>query len=683
MRDYIFILLLLAIAGNINAQWAQMNGPVSGSFNNIQVSGTNIWLSGQAGGIFFSSNQGNTWIGKGFSMRRVNFVFLNGNSIFAATDIGVYKSTNNGNNWNATTLTSQNILPFIVSAGIIFAGDAAGKGIFRSSNDGLSWDTVNNGLGNKYVYSMISNNNNIYAGTVGGVYVSSNSGLNWVNMNNTRRIDAMTIKDSIIFAGGLGTGFGIWKTTNNGLNWNRTDNGISQPNIYTLYTNGNYILAGTATQSLFKSTDNGLNWFPISVGIKSNQIISVTAVDSNIYTSAGGSTGLFISTNNGNSFQGSNTYGAIVMFFGIRNDKIFSMCQQSGIYMSSNNGLDWAFRSLKDSIVSAFITFNSEIYVGIGTYGCFKSVNDCQSWTQTGLMNKGIYSLNSVQSKLFAGVTNEGLYVTSNGGTNWTKMQNEISSYSVAELCEIGSELFSGTKSNGLFKSTNNGLNWIAINNGLPSPNKYTFRLFALDTILIAQMADVLENSRIYKSTDKGNNWIEINPAFWGWFRKMEYDNNNFYMPTYEGIFVSTNKGISWTPKNEGLYNLYLNSVISVNNYLLAGTGGNSVWRRPIQELIGITNISTEVPSGFVLEQNYPNPFNPVTNIKFQVASSKFIKLVVYDLLGREVRTLVNEALQAGTYQVRFDAGDLPGGIYFYQLRTDNFSETKKLIILK
>jgi hypothetical protein len=89
------------------------------------------------------------------------------------------------------------------------------------------------------------------------------------------------------------------------------------------------------------------------------------------------------------------------------------------------------------------------------------------------------------------------------------------------------------------------------------------------------------------------------------------------------------------------------------------------------------------VPEGYGLEQNYPNPFNQSSNIKFKVASSKFIKLVVYDLLGREIKTLVNEALQAGLYSVRFDAGDLPSGIYFYRLTAGDFSETKKLILLK
>ncbi len=102
-----------------------------------------------------------------------------------------------------------------------------------------------------------------------------------------------------------------------------------------------------------------------------------------------------------------------------------------------------------------------------------------------------------------------------------------------------------------------------------------------------------------------------------------------------------------------------------------------------VSPVTGITGIGNEIPSAFSLEQNYPNPFNSSSNMKFKVASSKFVKLVVFDLLGREVRTLVNEALQAGTYQVRFDAGDLPSGVYFYRLTAGDFSETKKLILMK
>ena len=96
-----------------------------------------------------------------------------------------------------------------------------------------------------------------------------------------------------------------------------------------------------------------------------------------------------------------------------------------------------------------------------------------------------------------------------------------------------------------------------------------------------------------------------------------------------------------------------------------------------------IKPISSEIPQNFLLEQNYPNPFNPVTNIKFQVQSSKFVKLVVFDLLGKEVKTLVNEYKQAGTYQVSFNAEGLSSGIYFYRMSVGDFVDTKNMVLVR
>ena len=93
--------------------------------------------------------------------------------------------------------------------------------------------------------------------------------------------------------------------------------------------------------------------------------------------------------------------------------------------------------------------------------------------------------------------------------------------------------------------------------------------------------------------------------------------------------------------------------------------------------------INKPIVNEYSLMQNYPNPFNSITKIQLQVASYKFVKLVVYDLLGKEVATLVNEELKAGVYEVRFNAGDLPSGVYFYKLETGNIKETKKMLIQK
>jgi len=108
-------------------------------------------------------------------------------------------------------------------------------------------------------------------------------------------------------------------------------------------------------------------------------------------------------------------------------------------------------------------------------------------------------------------------------------------------------------------------------------------------------------------------------------------------------------------------------------------TGG--IYTNPA--VIGIENISTNVPSGFSLSQNYPNPFNPSTKFKFQIAKLTNAKVSVSDILGREVEVLVDKQLQPGTYEVDWNASAFPSGVYFYRLATNNYSETKKMVLIK
>ena len=98
---------------------------------------------------------------------------------------------------------------------------------------------------------------------------------------------------------------------------------------------------------------------------------------------------------------------------------------------------------------------------------------------------------------------------------------------------------------------------------------------------------------------------------------------------------------------------------------------------------IGINLITNIIPSKFQLNQNYPNPFNPVTNIKFDIPKSSATKLIVYDALGREVATLVNEKLRAGSFQVDWDGSSYTSGVYIYRLEADEFVEVKKMVMVK
>ena len=99
---------------------------------------------------------------------------------------------------------------------------------------------------------------------------------------------------------------------------------------------------------------------------------------------------------------------------------------------------------------------------------------------------------------------------------------------------------------------------------------------------------------------------------------------------------------------------------------------------------IGITQLSNEIPTEFVLYQNYPNPFNPSSTIKYQVAHTGLIKLTVYDVVGREVSKLVNEFQNSGTYSIDFEGDDLTSGIYFYTLEADGMRiDSKKMVLVK
>ena len=161
----------------------------------------------------------------------------------------------------------------------------------------------------------------------------------------------------------------------------------------------------------------------------------------------------------------------------------------------------------------------------------------------------------------------------------------------------------------------------------------------------------------------------------------------------------SSNGGIGWGTDtrltNDAGTSLY--PFIAVSNSILHviwtdNRDGNPeiYYKRNPTGNVGIRNISSEMPDKYELFQNYPNPFNSMTNVKWQMLNAGNAKIIVFDILGKEVATLVNEELNPGIYEVRFDATDLPGGIYFYRLkienpqgRTENFIDTKKLILLK
>ncbi len=126
-------------------------------------------------------------------------------------------------------------------------------------------------------------------------------------------------------------------------------------------------------------------------------------------------------------------------------------------------------------------------------------------------------------------------------------------------------------------------------------------------------------------------------------------------------------------------------SVYSANNGDVYVAGSSAIDYAVVKYAPGMTGIQNqnEIPNGFSLEQNYPNPFNPSTKISFKIADIGNVSLKVYDISGREVAELVNKNMQAGSYEITFDAGKLSSGVYFYKLVTNEFSDTKKMMLVK
>jgi hypothetical protein len=99
--------------------------------------------------------------------------------------------------------------------------------------------------------------------------------------------------------------------------------------------------------------------------------------------------------------------------------------------------------------------------------------------------------------------------------------------------------------------------------------------------------------------------------------------------------------------------------------------------------ITGVTPITLEIPAVYSLSQNYPNPFNPVTKINFALPKQGFVTLKIFDVLGREVKTLVNEVKTAGKFSVDFNASEFASGVYFYRMESNGFSDIKRMMLIK
>jgi hypothetical protein len=293
-----------------------------------------------------------------------------------------------------------------------------------------------------------------------------------------------------------------------------------------------------------------------------------------------------------------------------------------------------------------------------GRWSLWKTTNAGNTWDSSGLyipeIDPTVWSFENsicyINNRIWFGGRNKGLYSSSDNGTSWSLQELGWTGYAYpsAVWFENSTHGFSSADRN-IIKTETGGLNWTIM------PN--------------TSGAEIIKGI-----TGAGNNW---------WY--VRFLSNK--------IFCTTNDGDTWYPQYTAPSNSGYNHITRGRNgsgrmWAARIDGGISVYNGPS----GITNISSEIPDKFILHQNYPNPFNPITKILFVIPAKAgihddLVRLTVYNTLGQEVKTLVNESagsgLSPGTYEVSFDGSNLSSGIYYYTLKFNENVYTKKMVLLK
>ena len=274
---------------------------------------------------------------------------------------------------------------------------------------------------------------------------------------------------------------------------------------------------------------------------------------------------------------------------------------------------------------------------------------------------------------------------STNGGVNWTALDTALTHINVLHFFDANTGIM-GDASSGIYRTTNGGLNWAYTSQTDSVGQRYAFySLSSADANTVYIIGTTYYNGFLIKTTNKGLSWNVV--------RKFNNEMEAVFAMNSSTVYVggtmnynmfSTNGGLTWTNQiipytgNISIRGMFFTNA---NTGFCSGTSGYIF--RTTNGGVWVKNISTETPTAYSLSQNYPNPFNPTTKIKFSIVNSVDVKLVVYDIMGREVQTLVNERLQTGTYEVAFDGSKLNSGIYFCKLTTNGFFEVKKMLLLK
>lgn len=362
---------------------------------------------------------------------------------------------------------------------------------------------------------------------------------------------------------------------------------------------------------------------------------------------------------------------------------------QSKIFKTMNGGINWVNQSPNNFMYARaglFINENTGWVAGSADL-ILKTTNSGSTWFyQSAIANTNwhdIFFINDLTGWIVG--TSGQIIKTTDGGNSWIRQISGIMDFLYSEyFIDLNTGWVVGDHGR-IIKTTNSGNNWILQLGGTISDLKEVF-FFDSNSGWIAGHQGI-----ILKTTNGGNSWIlagslgttvilvDINfiNNMTGWIIGSL---NNGVTGT---IILTTDGGNNWAPQiGAGPYELASIDMVNSSTGYIAGWNG-TILKTTNGGAIGIKPISEIIPSEFKLYQNYPNPFNPSTNMIFDIPKSSYVKIGIYDLLGKEIAIIIGEYLISGTYKTSWNANAFSSGTYIIKLMADNFIETKKMVLMK
>lgn len=633
----------------------------------LWIKNNDFYIIGYSGKIIKSTNLGLTFVSQNSTITQnlIDIVFINDNTGYIAAAQNILKTTNGGTNWfiNYSQLVNFYAIKFL-NEQTGFAASDGGK-IFRTSNAGLNWSAVQT--------SSMQNINSL-------TFVNSTTGY---------------------ACGNLGA---LIKTINAGISWFNTGNAIlgNMQEINFFNENTGFVLNSYNNINNFVTTTNGgANWSQSNIGSALN--LQTTSIVGPNLSFAGGDYGLMLKGINLNWHETSSHNESMWNY----NDMIFldintgyAVEDSGAVLKTSNGGLDWEYISTVPNMTYSKIEFLNEstgIVYGQNTQeqaSVYRSSNYGHSWNEISLGSE--QNLRNISfGNTFTGYLSgfNGLYKTTNNGINWVIIAPQHKNIKSLKFVNSNTGFIVNSNWDSIFKSIDGGNNWILIKHINDGINGKVYRASFLDeNTSILPVGNFSGIRYVLRTFNGGISWdsivtnssvVDINSKF--------ITPDKGFATTSRGPFFTVDGGANWTYIPYLLTDFYFNNNIATTDdiyfinentgfiygqlgLLIKTTNGGSVF---------INNNVENIPTTHMLFQNYPNPFNPATTISFYLKKSQFVKLKVYDISGREVANLINEFRNSGFNEIQFYPENLSSGIYFYQIETDDFKESKKMVLIK